>query len=110
MVSSDPRYDAVGSASLREELFETFLKANAMAEAASKDEEPLKLDVTRPAKDEQDDAREKKEKAIKERLEKVKAQRDRVEAEIGRSRVGLNREEGERAFRCVTYHPNIEFP
>lgn len=42
---------------------------------------------------------ERKERAVKERAEKVRLDQDRVQAEIGRSRQGLNQEEGERGFR-----------
>lgn len=42
---------------------------------------------------------ERKERALKEREEKVRAQRGRMEAEIGRSRVDLNQEEGEQEFQ-----------
>lgn len=41
----------------------------------------------------------RKERALKEREDKVREQRGRMEAEIGRSRVDLNQEEGERVFR-----------
>lgn len=45
--------------------------------------------------------KERKERAVKEREDKVKAERGRLEAEIGRSRMGLNKEEGEREFMCA---------
>lgn len=38
---------------------------------------------------------------MREREEKVRAQRGRVEAEMVQSRMGLDREEGEREFRCA---------
>lgn len=44
---------------------------------------------------------ERKERAVKEREEKIKAERGRVEVDIGRSRQGLDKEEGEREFRCA---------
>jgi hypothetical protein len=43
----------------------------------------------------------RKERAVREREEKIKAERGRVEADIDRSRQGINKEEGEREFRCV---------
>jgi len=43
----------------------------------------------------------RKERAVKEREEKIKAERGRVEADIGRSRQGIHKEEGEREFRCA---------
>jgi len=49
---------------------------------------------------------ERKERAVKEREEKVKAERDRLEVDIGRSRMGMNKEEGEREFKCALYDPS----
>ena len=43
----------------------------------------------------------RKERAVKEREDKIKAERGRVEADIGRSRQGIDKEEGEREFRCA---------
>ncbi|KAG6332715.1 hypothetical protein ID866_6376 [Astraeus odoratus] len=97
-LSHDTRYDVVGSSSLREELFDAFVKA----EAQSVDV-PRKQQATSgaPEHDESEAMRrrrERKERALKEREEKVRAQRARVEAEIGRARVNLSKEEGEREF------------
>lgn len=99
-ISSDPRYDAVGSSSLREELFNTFLKASTA---------PPKLDETKeveePVNPEEDEAeqelkrKEKKERAVRDREQKVRSDMNRVEADIGRSKMGLNKEEDEREFR-----------
>jgi heat shock protein 90kDa beta len=105
-ISNDPRYDAVGSSSLREELFNTFMKANVSlptpAASSSKgdsshnniDDDVAELERKR---------KEKKERAVREREQKVKSDMTRVEAEIGRSRIGLNKEEDEREFRCAFY-------
>ena len=106
-ITDDPRYDAVGSSSLREELFNTFLKA----------QEPMALLLDPPSKHrvaveveagEEEDSelkrQEKKQRAVKEREEKVRAERSRVDADIGRSRQGLDKEEGEREFRCARNH------
>lgn len=49
--------------------------------------------------------RERKERAVKEREERVKAERSKVEADIDRSRIGLNKEEGELEFRCAASLP-----
>lgn len=104
-LSHDQRYDAVGSSSLREELFNTFLKARV---SSSKDDEvtmsqnpvaTLKAANPNGETGPQRKRLERKERALKEREEKVRAQRGRMEAEIGRSRVDLNQEEGEREFR-----------
>ena len=45
--------------------------------------------------------RERKERAVKEREAKIKAERSKLDAEIDRSRSGLNKEESEREFRCA---------
>ncbi|KIJ70580.1 hypothetical protein HYDPIDRAFT_78529 [Hydnomerulius pinastri MD-312] len=104
-LSDDLRYDAVGSSSLREELFNTFLKAHGSSSSNTKtnnaeDDEPR---TNEPVDEKEAERRrkEKKERALKEREEKVRAQRGRTEAEIGRSRVGLSKEEGEREFRTL---------
>lgn len=44
---------------------------------------------------------EKNERAVQERAQKVRLERERLEADIGRSRNDVNREEGERVFKCV---------
>ncbi|KAI0796793.1 hypothetical protein C8Q75DRAFT_710216 [Abortiporus biennis] len=103
-IVSDPRYDAVGSSSLREELFNTYLKAHdsnrqdtTAIETSTKtnsSSEPSHADKERERK-------ERKERAVKDREEKVKAERNKVEAAIDRSRKGLNREEGELEFRTL---------
>ena len=43
----------------------------------------------------------RKERAVKEREDKIKAERGRVEALVVRAREGINKEEGEREFRCA---------
>lgn len=93
----------MGSSSLREELFNTFLKAHGSSTPTSTGNDNLKVgnDANLIQEDKVEVARRRKEKAVREREERVKAERSRVEAEIGRSRVGLNQEEGERSFRCV---------
>jgi hypothetical protein len=103
LISHDPRYDAVGSSSLREELFATFLKAqNLPTPDATTDQEH-----NSPEKDAAEEAgqsrkrQDRKERAVKEREEKIKAERGRLEADIDRSRQGIHKEEGERDFRCA---------
>lgn len=101
----DPRYDAVGSASLREELFNTFVKGSITAATQQQDfvqdrsEGPGELDEDK-IKQRQ---KEKKERAVKEREQKVRVERDRLEVDIGRSRMDINKEEGERTFKCADY-------
>lgn len=104
----DPRYDAVGSSSLREELFCSYLKANG-ADTVTINEQ-TSADTARDAA-EQDDVvdeaererrrKERKERAVKEREEKIQAERQKVNAEIDRSKSTLNREESELEFRCA---------
>lgn len=105
-VSSDPRYDAVGSSSLREELFNTFLKAST---APPNFAEPTKAEGSINPVPEEDEAelerkrKEKKEKAVRDREQKVRSEMNRVEADIGRSKMGLNKDEDEREFRCAIH-------
>ncbi|KAH0839764.1 Hsp90 protein-domain-containing protein [Lanmaoa asiatica] len=102
-LSDDPRYDAVGSSTLREELFNAFLKARGLSDSNNHRDEVDKPQSRSPA-DETGAGRkrqENKERALKEREEQVRAQRGRTEAEIGRSRLGLTKEEGERIFRML---------
>ncbi|KIK68186.1 hypothetical protein GYMLUDRAFT_216833 [Collybiopsis luxurians FD-317 M1] len=94
----DPRYDAVGSSSLREELFNTFVKAKLSSSSL----------VTSESKVEKSDEairseskKERKERAVKEREEKVRLERERVEANTLKSRMELNKEEGEREFNSL---------
>ncbi|RDX55471.1 hypothetical protein OH76DRAFT_1339032 [Lentinus brumalis] len=103
---SDPRYDAVGSSSLREELFNTYIKAGASDPAGSKSTDAMSQpqpDST-PEEDEAERERrrkERKERAVREREEKVRAERSKLEAEIDRSKLGLTKEEGEADFRTM---------
>lgn len=102
-ITSDPRYDAVGSSSLREELFNTFLKAHSLDATppvtAQQDSDGGALEGNVPDKGRQ--RQERMERAVKEREEKIKAERGRVEASIHQSRMGLTKEEGELEFRCA---------
>ena len=111
-LDKDPRYDAVGSSSLREELFNTYLKT------LSRDEPKLSSSPHREAgeitnedgrKSQKADgdttsSKERKERAIREREAKVREERSRLEAEAARSRGALSREEGELVFRCAREH------
>jgi hypothetical protein len=96
----DPRYDAVGSSSLREELFSTFLKGK--AKNISEHTAGQEMDVPKGDEPTEDERRRRKEQALKEREEKVRAERSRLDVQIERSKQGLGREEGERQFRCAT--------
>lgn len=97
-MSDNPRYDAVGSSTLREELFNAFLKARGSSDNKNKADKP-RSSVPVDERDVDRNRREKKERALKEREEQVRAQRGRTEAEIGRSKLELTKEESERAFR-----------
>lgn len=108
-IADDPRYDAVGSSSLREELFNTFLKAQGPNVMALLLDPPSKhrVAVEVEAGEEEDSElkrQEKKQRAVKQREEKVRAEQSRVVADIGRSRQDLDKEEGEREFRCARNH------
>ncbi|KAF8559124.1 HSP90-domain-containing protein [Imleria badia] len=102
-LSDDPRYDAVGSSTLREELFDAFLKARGSSDSKNHQDEVEKPQSSTPADETEKDRKrqEKRERALNEREERVRAQRGRTEAEIGRSRLGLTKEEGERVFRML---------
>ncbi|KAJ7638797.1 Hsp90 protein-domain-containing protein [Roridomyces roridus] len=96
-LSDDPRYDAVGSSSLREELYNTFLKGVA---PAPKEPEIRPIEET-TREDQQQSRQERAEQAVKEREQKVRADLGRVEAEIGRSRQIGDKEEGELLFKTM---------
>lgn len=98
----------MGSSSLREELFNSFLKANATAaNPTGQPSKPSSADGTHeePHADDEEardrERKERKERAVKEREEKVHAERNKLNAEIDRSRSGLNREEAELQYRCA---------
>lgn len=92
----DPRYDAVASSSLREELFKTFVKAG--GSNVSNDANPSTL----PGPNDIDEGlskQERKERAVREREGKVRSERGKIEFDINKSKMGMDREEGERVFR-----------
>ena len=105
--SKDPRYDAVGSPSLREELFATYVKTLG---GPSRDPptQTDKGDGDGGADADADaDASRKKQRAersergLREREEKVRLERAGLERELGRTRGAVGREEGEREFKYV---------
>ena len=100
-ISADPRYDAVGSSSLREELFNTFLTSQSNQPDPDPIEKPAVDATSIEGADEAQKRKDRKAHAVKEREEKIKAERDRVQASIEKSRVDLNKEEGELQFRCA---------
>lgn len=112
--SKDPRYDAVGSPSLREELFATYIKTMG---GPSRDP-PTQTDKSvRTTRKEQGDGEadadadadasrkkrraERSERGLREREEKVRRERAGLERELGRTRGAVGREEGEREFMYV---------
>ncbi|KAI0036739.1 hypothetical protein K488DRAFT_40430 [Vararia minispora EC-137] len=107
-VSNDPRYDAVGSSSLREELFNTFLKANSgngslspHPDRASPAPAHEMMDVVEDAAEKERERKERMKRAVHERGEKIRAEREKLEQDIHRSRLGLSREESELQFRTL---------
>jgi len=106
----DPRYDAVGSSSLREELFGTYIKTLSawdIASAPSNKTPTEEEDDAQHLEDDADDARRKQrkeraERGLREREEKVKRERAGLERDLGRTRGAVGREEGEREFMCVS--------
>ncbi|EKM59176.1 uncharacterized protein PHACADRAFT_136514 [Phanerochaete carnosa HHB-10118-sp] len=106
-IVDDPRYDAVGSSSLREELFSTFMKAQGVA--ATPTPEPGQVQVDGNDQDDHVEGEtekerkreERKERAVREREEKIKAERSKLDIEIDRSRSGLNKEESELEFKTL---------
>lgn len=99
----DPRYDAVGSSSLREELFATYVKtvtnslskADMLEESAQGEDQGHDDDATRRKR------AERAERGLREREERVRRDRAGLERELGRTRGAVGREEGEREFMCV---------
>ncbi|KAG8773746.1 hypothetical protein FRB91_008223 [Serendipita sp. 411] len=90
---SDPRYDAVGSSSLREELFETFIKTIKETEA--------QLHTTVTETETENEKKKRRERAVKEREEKVRLVQQQVERDNVRSKAGLNKKEAELAFNTL---------
>jgi len=95
-LTSDARYDAVGSSSLREELFKTYLKANGEAKSTVTDNSKLEDPTsTKESKEE------RRQRAVREREQRVRADRERVDANIDKSKHAMNQGEGELEFRCA---------
>jgi hypothetical protein len=101
-ISKDPRYDAVGSSSLREELYNTFIKAQDAPHSSEKSDvvEDVGAAVENTAS-----KQERRERAVREREAHVRTERQKLEADIDRSKFTLNREEGEELFRCAGCRP-----
>lgn len=95
----DPRYDAVGSSSLREELFNTYLKG--IGALAQSQESSKTNDQSQGHQPERESKEARRERALREREQKVKIEQRHVNSSIEKSRTGMNQEEGERLFKCV---------
>jgi hypothetical protein len=112
-VSGDPRYDAVGSSSLREELFKTFLKAISDGGSAAMSVDraittpvPDSTNIIEDEANEERKRKERKERAVRKREEKIRIERENVEVDIYKSKLGLSREESELQFRCACHSTN----
>ena len=90
-LAADPRYDAVGSSSLREELFNTFKSKLAATSSTNETSEEVAARRLQEKKA-------KQEASLREREAKVKEDQEAVQKEQARSRAGAGREEAERLF------------
>ena len=90
-IQADPRYDAVGSSSLRQGLFETHIKKLASTSAVSETPEET---AARKVKE----RKAKEEASLRERAARVQQEQEKVTLEANKSRAGAGREEGERLF------------
>ncbi|WRT66235.1 uncharacterized protein IL334_003188 [Kwoniella shivajii] len=91
-LSKDSRYDAVGSSSLREELFNNYIRklaSSSSSQPLSKEEEAAKKLSERKAK---------AEASLREREAKIRNEKQKLEMETNKSRAGAGREEAERLF------------
>lgn len=137
-ISSDRRYDAVGSSSLREELFNNYVRGlsstsnpaksnseeqsiNDKEEAAARRLAERKADQSAQSSESKEDAaarklaerKAKSEASLREREAKVREERERVEREMHKSKVGAGREEAETLFTSLLVDsvrdPNVSF-
>lgn len=110
-IYSDPRYDAVGSSSLREELYAAYLKAQtAKATGSNTAAEPIRSadspSGSKNAEETEEETkkrirREKAEKATKEREEQVRREKDKVDRQIDRSKGNLTHEKAVEEFMTL---------
>ncbi|KAF7332189.1 hypothetical protein MKEN_00099900 [Mycena kentingensis (nom. inval.)] len=96
----DPRYDAVGSSSLREELFNTLLKGTT-PNSRPDTHATTKAEVEELPVDQEQRRKERAQQAVQQRENQVRAELSRVEAEIGRTREVGQKEEGEALFMTM---------
>lgn len=91
---------------MREELYSTYLKARGNTEAKSVDgtvHEQVEVKDGVNSIDANQLRKEKQERAVREREAQVKANLLALEADIGRSKMDLDREGGESLFRYVIH-------
>lgn len=93
-LTSDPRYDAVGSSSLREELFNTYVRKLASSSSLHKKDETPEEAAERKLRE----RKEKEAASLRARQQKVGAEQEKVQSEVEKGRRGAGREEGERLF------------
>ncbi|CAE6499679.1 unnamed protein product [Rhizoctonia solani] len=98
-IAQDSRYDAVGSATRREELFNKF-KSTVERVSISETEGPG-ADTGNKVEKEKESKTARRERALKEREAQVRVVQSNVERDIGRSRGKLGREEAELEFGTV---------
>ncbi|KAL1413535.1 hypothetical protein Q8F55_001309 [Vanrija albida] len=91
LVASDPRYDAVGSSSLRAELFASHVKK--LAEGGGKPET-----AEEAAERKIRERKERQQASLRDRESKVREHQVQVSADVDKSRTGATREQGERVF------------
>jgi hypothetical protein len=89
-ISNDPRYDAVGSSSLRAELFETHVKKLATDKPAETAEEAAERKLR--------ERKERQSASLRERQGQVAQQQAQVAEDVDKSRASAGREEAERLY------------
>ena len=94
-VVKDPRYDAVGSSTLREELFGTFLKALCSNVPPPNDTSAPAPAGTPPQLNIIEDRRSRAERALQERKEQARAERDRVQKGVEKNKAVFGTAEAE---------------
>lgn len=97
-ISQDSRYDAVGSATRREELFNKF---KTTVEQKLDPEPTIEQEPGNKGEKEKESKAARRERALKEREAQVRAAQSNVERDIERSRGKLGREEAELEFGTV---------
>ncbi|QRW02452.1 transcription elongation regulator 1 [Ceratobasidium sp. AG-Ba] len=98
-IAQDSRYDAVGSATRREELFNKF--KSTLSHTSAPVTTPDQADKTDKTGTEKESKSARRERALKERESQVRAAQTQVERDIGQSKGRLGKEEAEREFGTV---------